>query len=233
MALTFSITTFLLRIHLFGKKKYYYSLDEIVPTNKTGKWTLIVVINFLIYVFSIAVSYYLFYIFNFLLFLLNIIFLSLILLLSLKGNFDKCYPKKSRRNWSLTIAIAITYFYFIAHLLLLNSIISISLPYVIPIAFLSLTGFILIPKYVKFLKRTLKKSHKKLILRTEKKKVKEKSNWTTILLINSILFFAYSLILRFNNIMPTPNSLIGIFLILIGLSLFFKVFKKQTKTKQK
>jgi len=229
LVLTFSMTTLLLRILFFGKKKYYYSLDETLPANKTGKWTLILVINFLIYLFSIAVSYYLFYVFNFLLFLLNEIFLSLILLLSLKSKFDKCFPKKRKRNWSLTIAVALIYCYIFAHLLLLNSIISISLQPVIPIAFLSLTGFILILKYVKFPKRILKKILKKLIPRTEKKKVKEKRNWMIIILISSILFFAYSLIPRFNVIISTPLSLIGFFLILIGLSLIFKRFKKQKK----
>jgi len=233
LVLIFSITTFLLRIHFFGKKKYYYSLDEISPTNKTGKWTLILGINFLIYLLSIAVSYYLFYIFNFLVFIFNIIFLSLILSLSLKGNFDRCFPKKKKKNWSLIMVVALMYCYIFAHLLLLNSIISISLQDVIPISFLFLTGFILIFKYVKIPKQTLKKIIKKLIPKPTEKKVKEKSNWTGILLILSILFFAYSVIPFFINIVSIIYSLIGFFLIITGLSLIIKMLRSQKKKSEK
>lgn len=225
LVLIFSITTFLLRIHFFGKKKYYYSLDEILPTNKTGKWTLILAINFLIYLLSIAVSYYLFYIFNFLVFVFNIIFLSLILSLSLKRNFDRCFPKKKKRHWSLIMVVALMYCYIFAHLLLLNSIISISLQYVIPIAFLFLTGFILIFKYVKI--------PKQLKPKPMEKKVKEKRNWTGILLILSILFFTYSLIPTFIAMTSLIYSLVGFFLIIIGLALILKMLKSQNKKSEK
>ncbi|MFX0048544.1 MAG: hypothetical protein ACFE8G_10310, partial [Candidatus Hermodarchaeota archaeon] len=76
LVITFTIATFLLRIYFFGKKRNCFTLDEVLPENKTGKWMLILFINYLIYMLSIVISYYLFYVFDFSLILLNEIFLS-------------------------------------------------------------------------------------------------------------------------------------------------------------
>jgi hypothetical protein len=229
LVLTFSLTTFLLRIYFFGKKKSSYSLEEIVPTYKIGKWAFILVINALIYMFSIAISSYLFYTFNFLLFFLNLIFFSFILLLSLKGNFDKLFPKSTKRNRCLTMAVVLIYCYIFAHLLLLSTVIVIALQFIIPIVFLSLTGLILFFKYSSIPKRTLEKILIKLKPKSEDKKVKEKDNWFIILLIFSILFFTYSLVPIFVAITSIIYALIGFFLIIVGLSLILKVLKNQIK----
>ena len=61
------------------------------------------------------------------------------------------------------------------------------------------------------------------------KVVIEKKNWTIILLISCILFFVISIIPRFIFIVQISQLLMGLLLILIGLSLIIKVFTKQKK----
>ena len=131
------------------------------------------------------------------------------------------------------MVVALIYCYIFAHLLLLNSIISISLQYVIPISFVFITGCILIFKYVKIPKQTLKKILKKLLPKPKEKKVKEKSNWTGFLLLLSILFFAYSVIPIFITITSIIYSLIGFFLIITGVALILKMLRSQKKKSKK
>lgn len=220
--LTFSITTLMLKIYFFGKKKHYYSLDELFPANKTVKWVLILAINYLIYLFAIIISSYLFSIFNFFSFLVNNLFLSLILVLSLKGNFKKLFPKNDKTNWSLTLAAVLMYCYFFAHLLLVSSIGLISVQFTILIALIAFTGLILFLKYPNIPKKLLEKLLKGSELKPIEKKSKE-TNLMGILLLVCFLFFVYTLIPFFISLMSLIYALIGFFLIIVGLSLIIKI----------
>ncbi|NHJ19496.1 MAG: hypothetical protein EAX91_01040 [Candidatus Lokiarchaeota archaeon] len=233
LVLSFTLTTFIMRVRYFGKKKYYYTLDEVLSNNKIGKWTLILLSNYLIYVFAILISTYVFYVFNFLIFIFNEVFLSLIFLTIVMSKFKKYFPKEGRRNRSLTIAISLIYCYVIAHLLLLSSVLSISLQYAIVIACICLTGIILTFKYTKFPLRILKRMFEKLKPNSEVKDPRQERNWMRVIILISGLFFAYSLIPIIVHFTTTEYLLIGIFLVIFSISLILLTFKSHNKDSKK
>jgi hypothetical protein len=210
--------TYLLRIQFFGKKKYFYTLDEIWPENKIGKWTLILITNYIFYIIFILLSYYLYYLFDFIIFLLNEFFLSLVIILFLKIGLNKYFPKDRRGNWSLKVPVFLTYSYVLTQILLLNTVISFSIGYVIFFAFFALTGCILIFKHILNPRKRVKNKVRKVRTATLKKKGNKKDNWMFLLLILSTLFFIISFIPRFFNFISL-EYLPGFFLILLGVSL--------------
>ncbi|MFX1433191.1 MAG: hypothetical protein ACFFB1_05395 [Promethearchaeota archaeon] len=91
--LNFLILTLLLRVHLFGKKKYLYVLDEMRPENKMSKWILIFFVEYFVYFLIILISNYLYYKFTFTESLLILFIISLSFMAVLKIFFDKFFPK--------------------------------------------------------------------------------------------------------------------------------------------
>ncbi|MFX0181307.1 MAG: hypothetical protein ACFE78_14065, partial [Candidatus Hodarchaeota archaeon] len=91
--LIFLILTFLLRVRLFGKKRYSYVLEEILPENKMGKWALIFVFEYMLYYLIILISNFLYFSDNFIVLFLTLFTLSAIFTVILKSIFDKFFPK--------------------------------------------------------------------------------------------------------------------------------------------
>ncbi|MFX1433192.1 MAG: hypothetical protein ACFFB1_05400 [Promethearchaeota archaeon] len=91
--LNFLMLTFLLRVRLFGKKRYLYVLDEMRPENKMSKWILIFFLNYLTYFLFVLISNYLYYNFDVLMSLLILFIISLSLMAILKVIFDNFFPK--------------------------------------------------------------------------------------------------------------------------------------------
>ena len=91
--LIFLVLTFLLRVRIFGKKRYFYVLDEILPENKMSKWILIFFLEYFVYFLLILISNYLYYNFNLIVSLLNLFIILLSGMAILKVIFDKFFPK--------------------------------------------------------------------------------------------------------------------------------------------
>ena len=91
--LIFLISIFLLRVRLFGKKRYFCVLDEILPENKVSKWTLIFTIEYLLYYLIILISNFLYFNFDFLVLFVTLLIISVIISVILKRIFDKFFPK--------------------------------------------------------------------------------------------------------------------------------------------
>jgi len=91
--LNFLMLTFLLRVRLFGKKRYSYVLDEMLPENKMSKWILIFFLEYFVYFLFILISNYLYYSFSFTVSLLILFIISLSFMAVLKIFFDKFFPK--------------------------------------------------------------------------------------------------------------------------------------------
>ncbi|MGB5911439.1 MAG: hypothetical protein WBH31_09620 [Promethearchaeia archaeon] len=91
--LNFLMLTFLLRVRLFGKKRYFHVLDEILPENKMSKWILIFFLDYLIYFLFILISNYLYYNFDVVVSLLILFIISLSFMAILKVIFDNFFPK--------------------------------------------------------------------------------------------------------------------------------------------
>jgi len=91
--LIFLILTFLLRVRLFGKRRYSYVLEEILPENKTSKWTLIFVIEYFLYYLILVISNFIYFNGNFITLFLTLFIISVISTVILKNIFDKFFPK--------------------------------------------------------------------------------------------------------------------------------------------
>ena len=220
----YSLTTFILRIKLFGKKRYNYSLDEEWPEYKSSKWSLIFVINYASYITFTFLSSYIVFVFNFPLFLINELFLSVILLLALKLSFDKLFPKEKKRKGIFTVILILLNFYIFFQLLLLNMIIAFAIEIIIPVVLSIMTGTILTMKYLIVKRKRTKKKIKIRKIKKQKKK-KEKGNLTFYVLIVAILFYTYTLFPVFINISLMLYILFDIYIILFGLALIPKIIK--------
>lgn len=225
IVLIYSIVTFLLRIRYFGRKKYYYTLNEVWPENKVGKWTLIFTVNYLFYIIIFEISYFLFLVFGFFIFLVSEIILSIVIILFLKSRFDKYFPMDSKRKWSLGIAIFLLYCYVLFNIFLFSTIISFPIGIISLSALLILSGCILI---VIFLlkawnknKIMMRKQRSPKMMRISDKKI----NKSVIFLSLAVLFFIGSLIPRFGNFLPFAHLLMGAFLIQLGILIFYIAFK--------
>ncbi|MHA2429533.1 MAG: hypothetical protein ACXACC_00735 [Promethearchaeota archaeon] len=98
LVLNFLMFTFLLRVRLFGKKRYFHVLDEILPENKMSKWILILFLDYLIYFLIILISNYLYYNFDVVVSLLILFIISLSFMAILKVIFDNFFPKSKART---------------------------------------------------------------------------------------------------------------------------------------
>ncbi|MFX0181405.1 MAG: hypothetical protein ACFE78_14580 [Candidatus Hodarchaeota archaeon] len=96
--LFFLILTFLLRVRLFGKKKYSYVLEEILPENKMRKWALIFVFEYILYYLILLISNFLYFSDNFIALLLTLFTISIIFTGILKSIFNKFFPKFSEKK---------------------------------------------------------------------------------------------------------------------------------------
>ncbi|MFX1531542.1 MAG: hypothetical protein ACFFBC_10555 [Promethearchaeota archaeon] len=57
LTLLFLIIMFELRVYFFGKKRYYYTIEEVLPDNRIAKWALIFIIEyFILFLFIIFAS---------------------------------------------------------------------------------------------------------------------------------------------------------------------------------
>ncbi|MFX1588284.1 MAG: hypothetical protein ACFFC1_09020, partial [Promethearchaeota archaeon] len=86
--LIFLTLTFLLRVRLFGKKRYLYVLEEILPENKMSKWALIFVFEYILYYLILLISNFLYFSDNFIALLLTLFTISLIFMVILKVIFN-------------------------------------------------------------------------------------------------------------------------------------------------
>ena len=224
----YSLLTFLLRTYFFGEKKHSYTLDIIRPQNKINKWALILIIDYVAYIFFISLSYYLYFLFNFLIFISNDIFLCLVIILFLKSVFDKYFPN-GRKNWSRRIAILLIYSYILLQILLLNTIITFSIVFAIPTAFFILTVCLFIFK--RLLKFITKVRNNMNIVKYKPKKIQsdKKANWPICLLIAALLFFLISFLPRYIPYVPSEYIPISILLISIGFILVLVVLKREKK----
>ncbi|MFX1494053.1 MAG: hypothetical protein ACFFBZ_07205 [Promethearchaeota archaeon] len=136
--LNFLMLTFLLRVRLFGKKRYSYVLDEMLPENKISKWILIFFLEYFVYFLLVLISDYLYYNFSFTVSLLILFNISLSFMAVLMIFFDKFFPKFKTsydlkeeieklpskymiQRLIITIALAIYFiFYFIVALMYPN-----------------------------------------------------------------------------------------------------------------
>ncbi|MFW9947728.1 MAG: hypothetical protein ACFFDX_12965 [Candidatus Odinarchaeota archaeon] len=91
--LNFLMLTFLLRVRIFGKKRYSYVLDEMLPENKISKWILIFFLEYFVYFLLVFISDYLYYNFSFTVSLLILFNISLSFMAVLMIFFDKFFPK--------------------------------------------------------------------------------------------------------------------------------------------
>ncbi len=225
IVLIYSIVTYLLRIRYFGRKKYYYTLNEVWPENKVGKWTLIFTVNYLFYIIIFEISYFLFLVFGFFIFLVSEIILSIVIILFLKSRFDKYFPMDSKRKWSLGIAIFLLYCYVLFNIFLFSTIIS------FPIGIISLSALIILSGCILIVKFLIKQRNKNKIIMRKQRSPKmmrisdKKINKSVIFLSLAVLFFIGSLIPRFGNFLPFAHLLMGAFLIQLGILIFYIAFK--------
>ncbi|MFX0026818.1 MAG: hypothetical protein ACFE8M_10415 [Candidatus Hermodarchaeota archaeon] len=178
--LNFLIFTFLLRVRLFGKKRYSYILDEILPENKMSKWMLIFFLEYLTYFLFILISNYLYYKFDVVVSLLILFIISISFMAILRLIFDYFFPKSNNDRFPLkiliqrliyTIAFIIYFnFYFISIFLYQNFEISLLLLFIG--IFLTLT-------------KVISKRVKEIGVKTKKLSVKKKEILKYI--INSFL----------------------------------------------
>ncbi|MFX0018485.1 MAG: hypothetical protein ACFFDL_11850 [Promethearchaeota archaeon] len=96
--LIFLILTFLLRVRLFGKRKYSYVLEEILPENKTSKWILIFGFEYFLYYLILVISNFLYFSNNFIglfliLFIIAAIFTAIVISI-----FNKFFPKFRKKE---------------------------------------------------------------------------------------------------------------------------------------
>ncbi|MFW9947696.1 MAG: hypothetical protein ACFFDX_12800, partial [Candidatus Odinarchaeota archaeon] len=96
--LIFLILTFLLRVRLFGKRRFSYVLEEILPENKISKWVLIFVIEYILYYLILVISNYFYFINNFLGLFLTLFIISAIFTVILISIFNKFFPKFSKKS---------------------------------------------------------------------------------------------------------------------------------------
>ncbi len=221
----YTIVAYLLRIRYFGKKKYYYTLNEIWPENKVGKWAIIFTVNYLFYIVVFEISYFLFLVFGFFIFFLSEIILSIVIILFLKSRFDKYFPVDSKSSWSLGIAIFLLYGYVLFYIFLLNTVISFPVGIISLSALLILSGSILIMKYLLKPKNQGKIKRRKEKSPKLKRRINKKINKSVIFLSLAVLFFIGTLILRFSTFLPFAHLLIGAFLIQLGILIFYIAFK--------
>ena len=93
LTLIFLIFIFLLRVLLFGKKRYFYVLDEISPENKIGKWLLIFITEYAIYYCLTSLSNYIYFKFDFMGLFLTLFIITLICTVILIVLFNIFFPK--------------------------------------------------------------------------------------------------------------------------------------------
>jgi len=62
MVLFFLIIMVELRVYFFGKMKYHYTIEEVLPNNRIAKWTLIFLIEYLILFLLIIIASIAYYI---------------------------------------------------------------------------------------------------------------------------------------------------------------------------
>jgi len=96
LVLNFLMLTFFLRVRLFGKKRHFHVLDEILPENKMSKWILIFFLDYLMYFLFILISNYLYYNFDIFSSFLILFIISLSFLAILKVIFDNFFPKSEK-----------------------------------------------------------------------------------------------------------------------------------------
>ena len=98
LVLIFLILTFLLRVRLFGKRRYSYVLEEILPENKTSKWMLIFVFEYFLFYLILVISNFLYFTNNYFGLFLILFIISAIFTVILKSIFNKFFPKFSEEK---------------------------------------------------------------------------------------------------------------------------------------
>ncbi|MFX1495018.1 MAG: hypothetical protein ACFFBZ_12100 [Promethearchaeota archaeon] len=96
--LIFLILTFLLRVRLFGKRKYSYVLEEFQPENKTSNWALIFVFEYFLYYLITAISNFLYFTNNFIGLFLILYIISVTFMVIFISIFNKFFPKFSKKS---------------------------------------------------------------------------------------------------------------------------------------
>jgi len=218
--LIFLILTFLLRVRLFGKRKYSYVLEEFLPENKTSKWTLIFVFEYFLYYLILVISNFLYFSNNFIGLFLILFIISAIFTAILISIFNKFFPKFSeqkplvkkpnskfiKRLLFITLSYIIYFFAFLVSNVVYNFF-ELSL-------FLSglfiLTGVILIIEVIK----SPKKKHKNKSLDYKKPVVNRRGLITSIRIIYLISSFIFILVYGF---------FLGGLFILIGVILILEI----------
>ncbi|MHA2429532.1 MAG: hypothetical protein ACXACC_00730, partial [Promethearchaeota archaeon] len=222
--LIFLITTFLLRIRLFGKRRYSYVLEEILPENKTTKWLLIFVFEYFLFYLILVISNFLYFSNNFIGLFLILFIISIIFTVILKSIFNKFFPKFSeekplvkkpeskfiKRLLIIAFSYIIYFFAFLISNLLYNFF---DLSFFLGGLFI-LTGVILILEVIKSPKKNHKRKSQQNNLDYRKPDINRRVLITSIRIIYFIIFFIYILVYGF---------FLGGLFILIGFILILEV----------
>ena len=235
--LIFLTLTFLLRVRLFGKKRYSYVLEEILPENKMSKWALIFIFEYMLYYLILLISNFLYFSDNFIALLLTLFTISLIFTVILKIIFNKFFPKfrekqflvKKRDSKFINKILLFTFIYIIYFLAFLTY--SLVYNFFEIVYFLGglfiLTGFILILDVIKSSKKKNKVEFRQI--NSEAKKLDSKfSRRLLIAFIRILYLFVFFLFLFIFGFFET-SFLLGYLFILTGLILIFEVIISSLK----
>ncbi len=235
--LIFLILTFLLRVRLFGKKRYSYVLEEILPEKKMSKWVLIFGFEYMLYYLILLISNFLYFNDNFIVLFLTLFIISTIFTVILKSIFNKFFPKfseekplvKKRDLKFINKFLLITFIYTIYFFAFLTS--SLVYNFFEILSFLGglfiLTGFILIFEVIKSSKKD-KVNFQQINSEGKKSDSIFINRRLLITFIRIIYFFVLFLFLLIFGFFET-SFLLGYLFIFTGLILIFEVIISSLK----
>ncbi|MFX1454994.1 MAG: hypothetical protein ACFFDB_06425 [Promethearchaeota archaeon] len=104
---TFTLVLFEMKINYFGKKRDYYVIEEVNPTNRMFKWTIILCLQYILSFWIISFTFNLYMFFNFIIMISFWVFISVIGLIISTLIFLHMFPRisivlkirREIRNW--------------------------------------------------------------------------------------------------------------------------------------